>query len=39
MEALYSSETSVEFQGTTVRYIPEDSKMCGAILVTGPGGP
>jgi hypothetical protein len=25
MEAVYSSETSAEFQRTTPRYIPEDS--------------
>jgi hypothetical protein len=27
MEATSSSETSVEFQGTTRRYIPEDRKL------------
>jgi hypothetical protein len=27
MEATYSSETSVDFQRTTRRYIPEDSTM------------
>jgi hypothetical protein len=27
MEAIYSSETSVDFQRTTRRYIPEDSTL------------
>jgi hypothetical protein len=33
MEAIYSSETSVDFQRTTRRYIPEDGTLRNHLLI------
>jgi hypothetical protein len=38
IEAVRTSETSVNFNVTTWRYIPEDSKLHDVLLVSGLGG-